>query len=308
MSRIDVPKAEAGQHRQGQRESMRSRGAAVLRPAVTDLRPPRILAATARLLGGNPAGAMPAAALAWRAIDSYPSEATMLSIRHAEDRGHAYHGWLDTWYSFSFAGYYDPAHMGISNLRVINDDRIAAGGGFPAHGHRDMEIITYVLDGALEHKDSMGNGSVIRAGDVQYMAAGTGVRHSEYNASATDPVHLLQIWLLPKKAGVAPRYAQQAFSDDRKRDRLALLVSPDGREGSIATNQDALLYGSRPDDDRALSYQLADRRQGYLHVARGKVRVGGYELGAGDGARFGAGEHLTIVGVDAAEVLLFDLP
>jgi len=232
----------------------------------------------------------------------------MLTIRHAEDRGHANHGWLDTWHTFSFSSYYDPAHMGVSNLRVINDDRIAPGGGFPTHGHQDMEIVTYVLDGALEHKDSMGNGSVIRAGEVQYMAAGTGVRHSEYNASSTDGVHLLQIWLLPNQTGVAPRYAQQHFPTAAKRNRLALLVSPDGRDGSIATHQDALLFATRPDDGHVVGYQLAPRRSGYVHVARGKVRVNGAELGAGDGARIAAGEGVSIEGMDAGELLLFDLP
>jgi hypothetical protein len=232
----------------------------------------------------------------------------MLTIRHAEDRGHANHGWLDTWHTFSFSSYYDPAHMGISNLRVINDDRIAPGGGFPTHGHEDMEIVTYVLDGALEHKDSMGNGSVIKAGEVQYMAAGTGVRHSEYNPSATESVHLLQIWLLPNKRGATPRYAQETFPVAAKRNRLALLVSPDGRDGSIETHQDALLYGTLPADGTAVSHQLAADRQGYVHVARGRVRVNGVELGAGDGARIDTGEQVTIEGLDAGEALLFDLP
>lgn len=232
----------------------------------------------------------------------------MLTIRHAEDRGHAEHGWLDTWHTFSFSSYYDPAHMGISNLRVINDDCIAPGGGFPTHGHQDMEIVTYVLDGALSHKDSMGNGSVIRPGEVQYMAAGTGVRHSEYNASQTEPVHLLQIWLLPNRTGVAPRYAQETFPAAAKRNRLALLVSPDGRDGSIATHQDALLYGSLPDDGALVTHQLAEHRQGYVHVARGTVRVNGTELGPGDAAHIGPGEHIGLEGVDAGEVLLFDLP
>jgi redox-sensitive bicupin YhaK (pirin superfamily) len=232
----------------------------------------------------------------------------MLTIRPAEDRGHANHGWLDTWHTFSFSSYYDPAHMGVSNLRVINDDRIAPGGGFPTHGHEDMEIVTYVLAGALAHKDSMGNGSVIRPGEVQYMAAGTGVRHSEYNASEHEPVHLLQIWLLPNKAGVVPRYAQQHFPAESKRNRLVLLVSPDGRDGSIATHQDALLFATLPEDGQRLSYQLAADRQGYVHVARGRVRVNGTDLGGGDGARIGAGELVDIEGVDAGEVLLFDLP
>jgi redox-sensitive bicupin YhaK (pirin superfamily) len=235
-------------------------------------------------------------------------EANMLTVRRAEDRGHANHGWLETWHSFSFSSYYDPAHMGISNLRVINDDRVAPGGGFPTHGHRDMEIVTYVLEGALEHKDSMGNGSVIRAGEVQYMAAGTGVRHSEYNASTSEPVHLLQIWLLPNRTGVAPRYAQERFPAAAKRNRLTLLVSPDGRHGSIATHQEALLYGMLAEGGVAVSHRLADDRQGYVHVARGRVRVNGTALGAGDGARVGAGETVTLGGIDVGELLLFDLP
>jgi hypothetical protein len=232
----------------------------------------------------------------------------MLSIRHADDRGHANHGWLDTWHTFSFSSYYDPAHMGISNLRVINDDRIAPGAGFPTHWHRDMEIVTCVLGGALEHRDSLGNGSVIRPGEVQYMAAGTGVRHSEYNASSTEPVHLLQIWLLPNRAGVEPRYAQQTFPAEVRRNRIALLVSPDGRDGSIATHQDTLLYGTLPDDGAVVRHQLGDDRQGYVHVARGRARVNDTDLRAGDGARIGAGEQVRIEGVEAGEVLFFDLP
>jgi quercetin 2,3-dioxygenase len=162
----------------------------------------------------------------------------MRNLRLSGDRGRAQLGWLDSYHSFSFADYYDPRHMGVSNLRVINEDRIAPGGGFPTHGHKDMEIVTYVLEGALEHKDSMGNGSVIRPGDVQYMSAGTGVRHSEYNASDSEPVHLLQIWLMPNRLGVTPRYDQRHFSREERRGRLALVVSPDGRDGSIATHQD----------------------------------------------------------------------
>jgi redox-sensitive bicupin YhaK (pirin superfamily) len=232
----------------------------------------------------------------------------MLNIRRAEDRGHVNQGWLDTWHSFSFASYQDPAHMGVSNLRVINDDRIAPGGGFPTHGHEDMEIVTYVLEGALSHKDSMGNGSAIRAGEVQYMAAGRGVRHSEFNASESEPVHLLQIWLLPNTQGVEPRYAQKAFPTADKRNRFALLVSPDGRDGSIETHQDALLFAALPDDGASVTYQLGADRTGYLHVARGRVRVDGTELSAGDAARLPGGAELTVEGVDAGEVLLFDLP
>jgi hypothetical protein len=229
-------------------------------------------------------------------------------IRHASERGHAHHGWLDTWHSFSFSSYYDPAHMGVSNLRVINDDRIAPGGGFPIHGHQDMEIVTVVLDGALEHKDSLGNGSVIRPGDVQHMSAGTGVRHSEFNPSAQQPVHLLQIWLLPNRTGVEPAYHQRHFSEAERRGRLALLVSPDGRDGSIAAHQDALLYGSLLDDGHALDYRPDPDRQVYVHIARGAARVNGESLRAGDAARIGTGGAVRIDGVDGAELLLFDLP
>jgi hypothetical protein len=232
----------------------------------------------------------------------------MLTIRPAAERGHANHGWLDSYHSFSFSSYYDPAHMGYSILRVINEDRIAARGGFPTHGHEDMEIVTYVMEGALEHKDSMGNGSIIRPGDVQYMSAGTGVRHSEYNPSADEPVHLLQIWLLPNQNGVEPRYAQQHFAPEARRNQWALLVSPDGRDGSIAAHQDGLLFGTLIDDGFALDYPLAADRRAYLHVARGAAKVDGELLRGGDAARIDAGYPVRIDGVDAAEVLLFDLP
>ena len=232
----------------------------------------------------------------------------MITIRPAAERGHANHGWLDSYHSFSFSDYYDPAHMGLSNLRVINDDRIAPRGGFPTHGHEDMEIVTYVMQGALEHKDSMGNGSVIRAGDVQYMSAGTGVRHSEYNPSADEPVHLLQIWLLPNKNGVEPGYAQRHFSDAVRRNRLGLLVSPDGRDDSIRTHQDALLYGTLLDDGSSVEHQPGAGRQTYVHVARGAAKVNGELLRDGDAARIDIGESVRIEGVDGAEALLFDLP
>jgi len=198
--------------------------------------------------------------------------------------------------------------MGVSNLRVINDDRIAPGSGFPTHGHRDMEIVTYVMAGALEHQDSMGNGSVIRAGDVQYMSAGTGVRHSEYNPSDADPVHLLQIWLTPNRVGGEPGYSQQHFPAAMRRNALALVVSPDGRDGSIRTHQDALMYAAMLDDGARVEHRLAPERTGYLHLARGAARVDGELLSAGDGARIAAGTAIRIDGVDAAELLLFDLP
>ena len=232
----------------------------------------------------------------------------MISIRHAAERGHANHGWLDTFHSFSFADYYDAQHMGVSNLRVINDDRVAPGGGFATHGHQDMEIVTYVLEGALEHKDSMGNGSIMRPGDVQHMSAGTGVRHSEFNPSATEPVHLLQIWLLPNRQGVAPGYAQRHFSAEEKRNRLALLVSPDGRDGSIAAHQDGLLYATRLDDGAEVKHPLAAGRTGYVQIARGSARINGELLVDGDGAHIEGVEQVRIEGVDGAEVLLFDLP
>ncbi len=232
----------------------------------------------------------------------------MLSIRRAAERGHANHGWLDSYHSFSFSSYHDPAYMGYSNLRVINEDRIAPRGGFPTHGHEDMEIVTYVMEGALEHKDSMGNGSIIRPGDVQYMSAGTGVRHSEYNPSADAPVHLLQIWLLPNRNGVEPGYDQRHFTAETRRNRLALLVSPDGRDGSIATHQDGLLYGTLLDDGATVEHPLAANRRAYVQVARGAGKVNGELLRAGDAARIDAGDGVRIEGVDSAEVLLFDLP
>lgn len=232
----------------------------------------------------------------------------MLTLRKAEDRGHANHGWLDSHHTFSFGSYYDPRHLGVSNLRVINDDRIAPGGGFAPHGHSDMEIVTYVLDGALEHADSMGNGSVIRPGDVQRMSAGTGVTHSEYNPSPTEPVHLLQIWLQPNVLGVEPAYDQRHFPLAERRGQWVPLVSPDGRDGSIATHQDAVLFGTILGADESLDYRFDPQRQGYLHVARGRLRVGNVVLGPGDGLRLQRHEVLDIEGVDDAEALLFDLP
>ena len=232
----------------------------------------------------------------------------MTSIRRADERGHATLPWLDSYHTFSFGQYYDPRHMGISNLRVINDDRIAPAGGFATHGHEDMEIVTYVLDGALEHKDSMGNGSVMRPGDVQYMSAGTGVRHSEYNHSQSEPVHLLQIWLQPNRLGVEPGYAQQHFPEEARRNRLALVVSPDGRDGSIRTHQDALMFAALLDDGAAVEYRPATGRQGYMHIARGGARLGDTVLAAGDGVHFGPDDALRIEGVGGAELLLFDLP
>jgi redox-sensitive bicupin YhaK (pirin superfamily) len=202
----------------------------------------------------------------------------------------------------------EPNHMGVSNLRVLNDDRVQPGQGFARHGHRDMEIVSVVLSGALEHQDSLGNGSVIRPGDVQRMSAGSGVLHSEFNPSAAEPVHFLQIWLQPNRKGVAPAYTQKHFSEASRRGRWCLLVSPDGRDGSIATHQDALLYASLLESGEAVAYAPAADRQTYVHVARGKVRLNDQSLGGGDGARISAGEPVRIRGSEAAEVLLFDLP
>ena len=232
----------------------------------------------------------------------------MLAMRKAGDRGHANHGWLDSYHSFSFGSYYDPQHMGVSNLRVINDDTVAPGGGFAEHGHENMEIISYVLEGALEHKDSIGNGSVIRPGDVQRMSAGTGVTHSEYNHSSAEPVHFLQIWLQPNVRGVEPAYDQKHFPIEDRRGRWVLLVSPDGRDGSIATHQDASLFGSLLAPGESLDCRFAADRQGYLHLARGRLQVGQVTLDQGDGLRVQKHELLALQGIEQAEILLFDLP
>jgi redox-sensitive bicupin YhaK (pirin superfamily) len=232
----------------------------------------------------------------------------MLAIRKSDDRGHANHGWLNSYHTFSFGAYYEPQHMGVSNLRVINDDTVAPGGGFSTHGHNDMEIISYVLQGALEHKDSMGNGSVIRPGDVQRMSAGTGVTHSEYNHSASEPVHFLQIWLQPNEMGVEPSYDQRHFPVGDRRGRWVLLVSPDGRDGSIATHQDALMFGSLLASGETLEYRFDADRQGYLHLARGRLGVGDITLSQGDGLAVQKQELLELEGIEDAEVLLFDLP
>jgi redox-sensitive bicupin YhaK (pirin superfamily) len=232
----------------------------------------------------------------------------MLQLRAADERGHVRNDWLNTYHTFSFGEYFDPNHMGISILRVINDDTLAPGGGFPFHGHRDMEIVTYVLSGALEHKDSMGNGSVIRPGDVQHMSAGSGVRHSEYNASNEQPVHLLQIWLQPNLQGVQPGYAQHHFPTEQRRGILRLLVSPDGRDGSIATHQDGLVYASLLAAGVQVVHPLTPSRSVYLHMASGSVKANGVTLNTGDGLRIEAEAHVSIEGLSEAEILLFDLP
>lgn len=232
----------------------------------------------------------------------------MHRLRRAQDRGHANHGWLDSYHSFSFGGYYDPAHMGFSNLRVINEDRIAPAGGFPTHGHRDMEIVTYVLDGELEHKDSLGNGSVMRYGDVQRMSAGTGVRHSEFNPSQEKPLHLLQIWLEPNRTGVEPGYDQRYFDPAERRGKLALLVSPDGRDGSIASHQDALLFSTLLTDGEGVRHGLQPGRKAYVQIARGAAMVNGEQLRAGDAMALEGVSEVSLEANDQAEALLFDLP
>lgn len=232
----------------------------------------------------------------------------MLTIRRSQDRGHANHGWLDSYHSFSFADYYDPAHMGFSVLRVINEDRVQPGEGFPTHGHRDMEIISYVLEGALEHQDSLGNGSVIRPGDVQRMSAGTGVRHSEYNPSRNESVHFLQIWILPVASHIAPGYEQKNFAPKELDGRLRLVAAPDGRDDAVTIHQDALLYATRLNGIDSVSHPLAPGRCAYVQVTRGRVEVSGERLSAGDGARIENELAVKLTADGPTEVLLFDLP
>jgi redox-sensitive bicupin YhaK (pirin superfamily) len=232
----------------------------------------------------------------------------MIAIRPAKERGHADHGWLDTWHTFSFADYYDRRFTGFRSLRVINEDFVAPGRGFPTHGHRDMEIITYVLEGALEHRDSLGTGSVIRPDEVQRMSAGTGVRHSEANPSAGEPLHLLQIWIEPSKAGIAPGYEQKTFADADKRGRLRLVASPDGAEGSVTIHQDARVYATVLGHGQQVVHRLAPGRHAWLHVARGALTLNGPRLSQGDGAAISDETSLVLVGETDAEALLFDLP
>jgi quercetin 2,3-dioxygenase len=233
--------------------------------------------------------------------------ARTFELRRGGDRGYADHGWLKSFHTFSFAGYYDPRHMGFGALRVINEDRVAPGQGFGTHPHRDMEIISYVLDGALEHRDSMGNGSVIRPGDVQRMSAGTGVFHSEYNPSASEPVHFLQIWIEPAERGIEPGYEQKHFTADQKRGRLRLLASRDGREGSVLIHQDAALYAALIDGDERIEHEIAPGRHAYVHVALGRITVNGEQLGAGDALKLSADQRIVLEDGEDAEVLLFDL-
>ena len=231
----------------------------------------------------------------------------MLTIRRSKERGHFDHGWLNTYHTFSFDQYYDPRYMGFRTLRVINEDFVAAGRGFPTHGHRDMEIITYILEGALKHADSIGNGSVIRPGDVQRMTAGTGVRHSEQNASDQERVHLLQIWILPNAEDLTPGYEQKAFSEEERRGRLRLIASNDGRDESVKLNQDVSLFASILSDGDHVERAMDQTRFGWLQVARGAVDVNGETANQGDGVVVVAESNLKIRAQEPAEVLLFDL-
>ncbi len=235
-------------------------------------------------------------------------ENEMIALRKSDDRGHANHGWLDSYHSFSFADYHDPDHMGFGPLRVINEDRVQPGMGFGTHGHRDMEIISYVLEGALEHRDSTGTGSVIAPGDVQRMSAGRGVQHSEYNASRTELVHFLQIWIEPNVTGIPPSYEQKRIAPERMRGRLAVIASRDGRDGSVTIHQDATVYATLLDGNGPLRHTLVPGRHAYVHVARGRVDVNGVTLGTGDAAKLTGESAVEFSRGMAAEVLLFDLP
>jgi redox-sensitive bicupin YhaK (pirin superfamily) len=231
----------------------------------------------------------------------------MINVRKSAERGHFDFGWLDTHHTFSFGEYYDPRNMGFRSLRVINEDYVRAGHGFPTHPHRDMEIITYVLKGALEHRDSMGNGTVIRPGEVQRMSAGTGVRHSEKNASAEEDVHLLQIWIIPEEQGLRPSYEQKMFEADEKRGRLRLIASNDGRDGSVTMHQDANLYAALLDTGQEATHGLPQGRHAWAQVARGAVEINGQILQQGDGASITDETQLSIKGREPSEILLFDL-
>jgi len=231
----------------------------------------------------------------------------MITLRKASDRGHADHGWLDTRHTFSFAGYHDPRHMGFRGLRVINEDRVQPSKGFGTHSHQDMEIISYVLEGALQHRDSMGTGAVIRPDDVQRMSAGTGVSHSEFNASATEPVHFLQIWLLPSRPGIPPGYEQKTFPRQQKDGRLQLVASPDGAGGSVTIHTDARLYAGLFDQGASGELRLSEGRHAWVQVVRGRARVNGHDLEAGDGAALSGEPAVRIEGLAASEVLVFDL-
>lgn len=232
----------------------------------------------------------------------------MITIRNANRRGHTLHDWLDSHHTFSFGDYYDPAAMGFSVLRVINDDTVAARGGFPTHPHNNMEIVTWVLSGALEHRDSLGNGSVIRPGDAQRMTAGTGVTHSEFNASASEPVHFLQMWVLPERRGLAPGYEQRNFAEAARRGRLRMIGSPDGADGSITIHQDTRLYAGVLGAGESIEHRIDAKRKGWLHVARGGIKLNDAMLATGDGAAIENETALKLAASEQAEILLFDLP
>lgn len=232
----------------------------------------------------------------------------MIEIRKAADRGHFNHGWLDTYHTFSFGDYHDPEHMSFRALRVMNEDRVAPGKGFGTHPHRDMEIVTYVLEGALEHKDSMGNGEVLRPGEFQRMSAGTGITHSEFNPSDSEPVHLYQIWLFPERKGIEPSYEQKQFPDDEMTNRLRLVASPDASDGSLMIHQDARIHLSKLDAGKQIVHELAAGRHAWLQVLRGAVTLNGTKLETSDGAAVTDEQSLEIVAVESAEIMLFDLP
>jgi redox-sensitive bicupin YhaK (pirin superfamily) len=231
----------------------------------------------------------------------------MMKIRKSSERGHFDHGWLDTYHTFSFDQYHDAAHVHFRSLRVINEDRLAAAHGFPMHSHRDMEIITYILSGALEHRDSMGNGSVIRPGDVQRMTAGTGVSHSEFNPSRTEACHLLQIWIMPGSRNLTPSYEQQFFTDDERRGGLRLIASPDGAGGAVTINQDARVYASLLTPGQSVKHTCDTGRYAWLQLARGSLEVNGANLSAGDGAAISKESRVEISAAEDSELLLFDL-
>jgi len=231
----------------------------------------------------------------------------MLQVRRSADRGFFDHGWLKTYHTFSFADYQDPQWVDFGPLRVINDDLVAPGQGFGTHGHRDMEIVTYILEGELQHRDSMGNGSLIRVGDVQRMSAGTGVMHSEFNASRTEPVHFLQIWLLPGRRGIAPGYEQKYFPPEQRQGQLRLIASPDAADGSVTIHQDARVYSTLLGKGQTVTHALAPGRHAWVQVARGQVRLGDIVLSAGDGAALSDEQSVSLTGAEPSEVLLFDL-
>jgi hypothetical protein len=231
----------------------------------------------------------------------------MITVRKSHERGHAEHGWLDSFHTFSFADYYDPAHMGFRALRVINEDRVAGGHGFGKHPHRDMEIISYILEGGLEHKDSMGTGEVIRPDDIQRMSAGTGVIHSEFNASPREMVHFLQIWLMPDRRGITPSYEQKTFRRQDKAGRLRLVASPDGADGSVTIHTDATMLAGVFDAGQTAEHALAPGRHAWVHVARGSARVNGTDVTAGDAVALSQERTVRIEGIDASELLVFDL-